>query len=199
MIVSSNSGKDNLIICMNDRVNEGFTKLNNFNQSIANVYVSENDRRYGIYNCDEDTQEVNVNFEAKEMGNYTIHIKSEGTFENIILVDKITGEETDMLQNDYTFTATTQDSKNRFVVRFVKEDGLNDNYCNINFVYQSGSELIINGEGHLQIIDLMGRVIYNNEVVNDNNRIDISRFNKATYIIRMINEECVKTQKIMVY
>jgi hypothetical protein len=45
----------------------------------------------------------------------------------------------------------------------------------------------------------MGNVIYNNEVVNDNNRIDISRFNKGAYIIRMINEECVKTQKITVY
>ena len=133
------------------------------------------------------------------MGNYTIHIESEGDFENIILVDKITDDEIDMLKNDYTFTATAQESNNRFVVRFVKEDGLNDNYCDINFVYQSGSELIINGEGHLQIIDLMGRVIYNNEVANDNNRIDISRFNKGAYIIRMINEECVKTQKITVY
>ena len=77
----------------------------------------------------------------------------------------------------------------------IKENTSNDK----GFVYQSGKELIINGEGHLQIIDLMGRVIYNNEVANDNNRIDISRFNKATYIIRMINNECVKTQKITVY
>ena len=199
MTVSSNSGSDNLIICINNEVNEGFTKLNNFNKSIANVYVSENGKRYGIYNCNEDTKEVNVNFEAKEMGIYTIHIENEGEFEDIILVDKITGNETDMLHNDYTFTATAQESNNRFVVRFVKGDGLNDNYCDINFVYQSGSELIINGEGYLQIIDLMGRVIYNNEVANDNNRIDISRFNKATYIIRMINEECVKTQKVMIY
>ena len=142
---------------------------------------------------------MNVNFEAKEMGIYTIHIENEGEFEDIILVDKITGNETDMLHNDYTFTATAQESNNRFVVRFVKGDGLNDNYCDINFVYQSGSELIINGEGYLQIIDLMGRVIYNNEVANDNSRIDMSSFNKATYIIRMINNECVKTQKITVY
>ena len=199
MTASGNSGKDNLIICISDEVKEGFTKLNNFNKSIANVYVSENNKHYGIYNCNEDTKEVNVNFEAKEMGNYTIHIEREGEFETIILVDKVTGDETDMLQNDYTFTATAQENNNRFVVRFVKGDGLNENYCDIKFVYQSGSELIINGEGHLQIIDLMGRVIYNNEVANDNNRIDINRFNNATYIIRMINEECVKTQKITVY
>lgn len=77
----------------------------------------------------------------------------------------------------------------------IKENTSNDK----GFVYQSGSELIVNGEGHLQIIDLMGRVIYNNEVANDNNRIDISRFNKATYIIRLINKESVKTQKITVY
>lgn len=77
----------------------------------------------------------------------------------------------------------------------IKENTSNDK----GFVYQSGNELIVKGEGHLQIIDLMGRVIYNNEVANDNNRIDISSFNKGAYIIRMTNEESVKTQKIMVY
>ena len=77
----------------------------------------------------------------------------------------------------------------------IKENTSNDK----GFVYQSGKELIVNGEGHLQIIDLMGRVIYSDDMENYNNRVDMTSFNKATYIIRMINEECVKTQKITVY
>lgn len=77
----------------------------------------------------------------------------------------------------------------------IKENTSNDK----GFVYQSGNELIVNGEGYLQIIDMMGRVVYSDDMADDSNRVNISSFNKATYIIRMINEECVKTQKITVY
>ena len=197
IIASSNSGKDNLIICINDEGQEGFNKLNNFNKSIANIYVASNDKRYGIYNCNEDVKEVNVDFETKEMGNYTLHIDSEGEFETITLVDNITGEKTDMLLNDYTFTASSQDIRNRFVVRFTKDDGLSTVNCDNNFVYQSDNELIINAIGTAQIIDIMGRIVYSNEVTGDDSRIDMSCFDKGAYIIRLINKECVKTAKVV--
>ena len=45
----------------------------------------------------------------------------------------------------------------------------------------------------------MGRVVYSNDVTSDNNRIDTSKFNTAAYIIRLINDNGVKTQKIVVY
>jgi hypothetical protein len=77
----------------------------------------------------------------------------------------------------------------------IKENTFNDK----RFAYQSGSELIVNGEGHLQIIDLMGRVIYSDDMENYNNRVDMTSFNKGAYIIRLINKESVKTQKITVY
>ena len=188
---------NNLIICMNDEGQEGFNKLNNFNKSIANIYVASNDKRYGIYNCNEDVKEVNVDFETKEMGNYTLHIDSEGEFETITLVDNITGEKTDMLLNDYTFTASSQDIRNRFVVRFTKDDGLSTVNCDNNFVYQSDNELIINAIGTAQIIDIMGRIVYSNEVTGDDSRIDMSCFDKGAYIIRLINKECVKTAKVV--
>ena len=198
LIASGNSGNDNLIICMSDEGHEGFPKLNNLNESIANVYVANNDRHYGIYNCSEDVKEINIEFKANEEGSYTLHIDKEGEFDMITLIDKTNDEETDMLANDYTFNATAQDASDRFVIRFRKDDGLTENNKYYNFVYQSGSELVINAEGTIQIIDMMGRVIYNNDVTS-NNRIDISKFNKTAYIVRLINGNGVNTQKIVVY
>ena len=195
VIATSKSGKDNVIVRL-DEEQEGFPKIKNLNEDIALVYVLDNKVPYGIYNYSEDVQEVELFFKAAHIGEYNIHIEPNGEFEYITLVDKVNGSETNMMTNSYSFTTTPKENGNRFSLRFATGKGADGQE---NFVYQSGSELIINGEGHLQIIDLMGRVIYNNEVANDNNRIDISRFNKGAYIIRMINEECVKTQKITVY
>ena len=196
IIASGDNGNDNLIICMSDEGHEGFPKLNNLNESIANVYVANNDKRYGIYNCSEDVKEINVDFKANEEGSYTLHFDIDGEFDMIALIDNANGEETDMLVNDYTFTSTAQDASNRFVVRFSKDEGLTENNDH-KFVYQSGEELIINAEGAVQIIDMMGRIVYSKEISGDA-RINTSDFNTAAYIVRLVNGDGVKTQKIVV-
>ena len=43
---------------------------------------------------------------------------------------------------------------------------------------------------------MMGRMIYNKNITNDS-RIDISKFNKAAYIVRLTNDKGTKTQKIV--
>ena len=195
VIATSKGGKDNVIVRL-DEEQEGFPKIENLNKDIALVYVLDNEVPYGIYNYSEDVQEVELFFKAAHIGEYNIHIEPNGEFEYITLVDKVNGNETDMMTSSYSFTATLKENGNRFSLKFATGKGADGQE---NFVYQSGSELIITGEGHLQIIDLMGRMVYSDEVTDDNSRIDMSSFNKGAYIIRMINEECVKTQKITVY
>ena len=97
---------------------EGFDKLQNFNDAIATVYVTENGKAYGIANVEENTAEVALSFDAKEMGQYTISLDVDGEFETVTLVDLFTGVETDMsAESGYTFTATGNDNVNRFVIR----------------------------------------------------------------------------------
>ena len=67
------------------------------------------------------------------------------------------------------------------------------------FVYQSGEELILSIEGSVQIVDMLGRVVYSNEHANGDNRIDVSEFNDASYVVRVVNEEGVKVQKVVIY
>ena len=101
-----------------------------------------------------------------------------------------------LLEDEYTFTATSNDNPNRFIIRLDNGQQTTDNG---QFVYQSGEELILSIEGHVQIVDMLGRVVYSNEHANGDNRISVSEFNNAAYVVRVINEEGVKTQKVVIY
>ena len=45
----------------------------------------------------------------------------------------------------------------------------------------------------------MGRIIYSNDVTSDNSRINVSGFTNAAYLIRLVNENGVKVQKVVIY
>ena len=196
VIASGKAGKDNVVVNFAGQA-EGFNKLQNFNDAIATVYVTENGKNYGIANVDENTTEVALNFNAKQMGSYTISLDVNGEFETVTLVDRFTGVETNMLlEDEYTFTATSNDNVNRFVIRLANGQQTTDNS---QFVYQSGEELILSIEGSVQIVDMLGRVVYSNEHASGNNRINVGEFNDATYVVRVVNEEGVKVQKVVIY
>ena len=193
IIASSKAGSDNVIINFADNGREGFTKFENFNQDIAEIYLREDENRYGILNYSEDVEEINIYFNAKKMGNYTINAVTNAVFSNVTLVDRFTGIETNLLASSYTFQATANDNQDRFMLRMSRE------VENENFVYQSGDELIIKAKGAVQIIDVMGRVVYSADVINNNHKINLSNYDNAAYIVRVVNVNEVKTQKIIVY
>lgn len=193
LIASGKAGQDNVIINFADNGRDGFNKLENFNKNIAEIYVTENESRYGILNYSEDVEEINIYFNAKQMGYYTINALTNADFANVTLVDRLTGVETDILTDSYTFQAMTDDAPDRFILR------MNRQVESENFVYRSGEELIINAEGSVQIIDVMGRIVYSNEIVNDNHRVNIGSLNDAAYIVRVVNANEVKTQKVVIW
>ena len=195
VIASGKAGKDNVVIRLAGE-SEGFPKLQNFNEDIANVYVANEGVRYGIVNVNEDVQEVELSFHAKEMGNYTINAIPSGEFESVVLVDKLTGAETNLLLEGYTFTATSNDNDNRFVIRLAVSG---QQSANSNFVYQSGEDLIIDAEGTVQIIDVMGRIIFSDDVESTNGRVSVSDYKAGTYMVRVINGSEVKVEKVVIY
>ena len=146
-----------------------------------------------IMDAEKDVEEIEVYFDAKRMGEYTIEAVAEGKFQSVVLVDRSTGVETELLTDSYTFKALTNDRPDRFVIR------MSNNIANDNFVYQSGDELIINAEGTVEIIDIMGRIVYSSNIVNENHRVNTSRFDNAAYIVRVLNTNEIKTQKVVIY
>ena len=193
IIASNDKGSDNVIIRFDDEVKSGFPKLANFNERLANIYVKEENVNYGILNFNNDVTEIPLYFDAKEMGTYTLTFDVKGDYENLYLLDKMTGEELNLLlENEYKFMANASENTERFVLKLTSDTDSVDE----NFIFIHDDELIISSAGTIQIIDMMGRVVMTEE--NHNGRINIGGLDNAAYVIRCINENGVKVQKIVV-
>jgi len=117
------------------------------------------------------------------------------------LIDNMTGDDTDLLANpSYSFDAKVSDYESRFRLVFDTDD--NDDNASTEtttFAYYNGSEWVIDntGEAILQVVDVMGRVL-RNEQIDGNAHIDLGSLTPAVYMMRLVNGENVKTQKIVV-
>ena len=96
----------------------------------------------------------------------------------------------------YTFNARNDDYASRFRLVFSAED--NGENANANFAFFDGSQWIITntGEATLQVVDVMGRVL-STETVNGNVSLNLNQ-TPGVYMLRLINGDNVKTQKIVV-
>ena len=169
---------------------EGLKKINHRNSEVPMVYIPQNDVNYGIATMDDNTKSFNLNFKAMTTGKYTLSYKTQGEFDYMHIYDRLTGEDVDMLlEGEYSFIGSPSDNDARFIV------SLNYSAGNINandsFVYQNGSEIIVNGEGELQIFDVMGRNIMNT-MINGVQTVNVK--SQGVYIFKL-NE---KTQKVIV-
>lgn len=170
-------------------------KYNHQNAKIQKVYIPQGDGEVAIACMEKSTTLFPVNFKAMTTGEYTINLNATEDINYLVLVDNMTGEEIDMLIEDsYSFIGSTSDNERRFTVKLGFSQDL-DSEGNSNFVYQNGNELIINGEGTIQIIDLLGRVIVSKEV--HGGTVSVGNLITGAYIVRMIGNE-VKTQKIVI-
>ena len=95
----------------------GLDKINHENENIPLLYIPVGETDYAIAMMDENVNEIPVNFETNVMGEYTISIQQENcNLEGMYLIDKETGEKVNILEEDYTFVATSYDSAERFVL-----------------------------------------------------------------------------------
>ncbi|MCQ2309431.1 MAG: T9SS type A sorting domain-containing protein [Bacteroidales bacterium] len=97
-----------------------------------------------------------------------------------------------LLESSYSFIGSPADRDDRFTVRLGVSNGDDDNG---QFVYQYGNELVIDGEGTLQVFDVLGRVVISEEIHGQ--KVDVSKLTTGAYIVRLTGNE-VKTQKIIV-
>ena len=170
-----------------------------FGQNKANIYFPQDNEPLAIVSS-EGQGEMPLNFKAYENGSYTLSFGSQNaSFNYLRLIDNLTGAEVDLLQTpSYTFNATTTDYESRFKLVFCT--GVNDD--SDSFAFCSNGNWIINnpstgsGSAILQVIDVTGRIL-SSETVNGS----VSKAIHAApgvYMLRLINGDNVKVQKIVV-
>lgn len=177
--------------CVEFKEGHGFNKMAHYNENAPMLYIKHNDESFASVDMSDDTQLINLCFKTNTLGKYTISLKAQGHFSYLHLIDRLTGDDVDMLIEDsYSFISSNNDQTDRFIVK-LDYDGGNNISDNNTFVYQNGNDIIVDGSGELQIFDVTGRQVMNT-TINGMESINIP--NQGVYIFRL-NE---KVQKIVV-
>jgi hypothetical protein len=179
----------------------GATKAMGMLNSRFHIAANLDGQNYGILFTPEGTERVPVHFKTEENGTYTLRWSMyNGDFSSLRLIDNKTGVNYDMLANDhYTFEATTEDYASRFYITYtctsVDEEVT---YESDNFAFFDGSEWVISGKGQLDVMDMTGRVLFTEHLNNEQNRVNLNGFAQGVYLMRVIDNKVVRTQKIIV-
>ena len=187
------------------------TELPKFQLDPSNtkLYIPRGMKDYAIVNA-ETQGEVPVNFKAKENGSYTISVNLENTEVRYLhLIDNLTGSDVDLLaagpstgSGAYTFEAKTTDYASRFKLVFSVngEDGHSTDSGTFAFI--SNGNIIITDKPStssgtcftLQVVDVMGRIIRSTDGACT---VSTAGMTPGVYVLRLINGDDVRTQKII--
>ena len=166
-----------------------------FRQGSTKVYIPVESHDYAVVNSEE-MGEMPVSFKAEENGTYTFSFNAEEvSFAYLHLIDNMTGADVDLLEtSSYSFEAKTTDYESRFKLVFATGNNSNSD----NFAYFSNGSFVINNEGNaeLQVIDIMGRIV-KSESINGCANVSVNGA-AGVYMLRLINGDNVKVQKVVV-
>lgn len=183
---SVNKNIDNAIVSFNEGSQlEKFY----FGNPSASIFIPQNGEDYAIAFSDRQG-DVPLYFKANETGTYTISFAGdEMSLNGIYLIDILAEEEIDLSVNpSYTFIGSPADRMARFKIVFRNANG--DGTSDI-FAYQNGNDIIVSGEGELQIFDVMGRMVSRQRV---NGVETVNAMPDGVYIFKLNG----MTQKIVV-
>ena len=174
-----------------------------FSDNTSKVYFPMKDKDFAVMHS-QPVGELPLNFEAAEDGTFTLSF--DNAAEGLMychLIDNLTGADVDLLAGastgsaTYTFTAKTTDYASRFRVVFAAT-GAGGEACEPSFAFENNGNWIILNEGRatLQVIDLNGRILSSEQIEG----CAETRINAAAgvYMLRLVNGENVKVQKVVV-
>ena len=145
--------------CVEFRKGHGLNKIPHLNENAPMLYINHNGEDFASVDMNPDAKAFNLSFESKTTSKYTLNMDANGNYNYIHVYDKVTGRDIDMLNDEeYTFIGSPMDRKDRFEVRLNETAGTNSN-DNTTFAYQSGDDILVSGDGELQIFDVMGRLV----------------------------------------
>ena len=175
----------------------GLDKMNHENEDIPMLYIPMEDADYAIAMMDINVNEIPVNFETNVMGEYTISLRQENCeFDELYLLDKETDEKVNILEQDYTFIATSSENPERFIL--MKDNG-QQTTDNRPWVYVNNGDIVIyniEGDADIKIFDALGRCVYQGESSDETTRI-ANGYSSGVYMIQKVDDKGVNVQKII--
>ena len=181
------------------RLGEG-TNMEKFNLDDEHTQISfwNNGQNFAVAYTD-GQNELPLHFKAAKNGTYSIGIEHNSLdLDYLHLIDNMTGADIDLLQQtEYTFAAKTTDYASRFRLLFAPHcgDAVGDDGA---LAYVSNGEIVVVGDADtasLQVVDMTGRVVVS--VGGHTRCVPTTGIPAGVYVLRLIDGDNVKTQKIV--
>ena len=163
------------------------------------IYFPQNGQDLAVA-CANGENEMPLNFKAAENGTYTLAFEVENLdLDYLHLIDNMTGNEVDVLAlPTYTFEAKTTDYASRFKLVFAEQaDGPSAD--DQPFAYYANGEIRIVADAcdaSLQVVDVTGRIVVS--VGGHTRCVPTAGIPAGVYVLRLINGDTVRTQKIVI-
>lgn len=190
-----------------DRARVSFTEGDqltkyNLNEQSTKLYIPMDGEQFAVAYA-ADNKEMPVSFQPASNGTYTLSVENNNEeLAYLHLIDNMTGTDTDLLQTpSYTFEASTDNYASRFRLLF---GPANDNAdADDIFAYVGNQEirlLVQPQDGAiLQVVDVTGRVMTNENVSGDvSGNVSTANMAPGVYVLRLIEGEGVRTQKVVI-
>ena len=206
-LVRDSEGNGDVAVLELSRGNvEGASKMH-LGECTGKISLGYENEEYGILFRTEVEDYQSLHFEATEEGSFTLSWNSANAeFDKLTLIDNITGTATDMLSRDsYSFEADPEQYSSRFKVVIgdykdvdeFEEDGPSTGSGTCNFAFQMGDQLVVNGEGNLQIIDMLGRVVMTDQLTGSQSTTSLPE-TVGVYVLRLTDTNGTRTQKMII-
>jgi hypothetical protein len=199
-ILNDNDGNTDIAVLECNRPeNDGAKKLRVGNPA-GRIYFRYDNENLAIYFRNSEKDYQTLNFAAEEDGNFTLNWNTANAdFSSLTLVDNITGVKTDMLTHDhYTFEGRVDDYNSRFKIVFGEMNNNEEEPVLEHFAFFDHGNLIVNGTGHFEVVDVLGRVVYATELTDTQNTVSLPSNVRGVCMLCFTRNNETKVQKMVI-
>ena len=203
--VSGNGHTDETVIRFLEEASENFDgnwdayKIFGYVDEVGQIYSNQN-QPLSINSLPFESELVSIGVKAGENSLFTITAIEFSDIDYILLEDTETGIITDLKTNSYTFSYVVEENDDRFIMHFNSLTSIIDNRVSDINIFAFGTEIHLEApyaiNGHIEVYNVTGQLISQNEINGNSEIINISGM--GTFIVKVISSETVVTKKVTI-
>ena len=203
LFVSEANGNTDMVTVELGRPDEGGAPLMQaLRTGNGKIWCHYNDEDWAIAFTQPGITEVGIRFESAEDTEYTLRWNTHnGEFNYLHLIDNMTGANVDCLsESEYKFSSSTSDYRSRFRLLFGYTD-IDENdieATETSFAFMMGDEMVVNGEGVLQVFDMNGRLVTSRELHGVQSTVALPEIANGVYVLRLTEGTQSRVQKMVI-
>jgi hypothetical protein len=199
-ITLSDDGSDDIVS------NRDMLKMLSTGRNFPQIYALNNREKFGAIDLARESQTIPLGIYFGTDGNYTIALSTLDDYDisSVMLYDKTLNQYCDLLQGDYTFTATTGSDEARFEVSINRKSGIstetpnigeNSGACVFAYAGQLVAANLADGD-QVRLYDAVGRLLTTEHAAGG--QVRFSSLNAGIYLLTIETKDGISTQKIVV-